>query len=220
MISAVTTLMLTVALAADAQPVKPQNWQNPATWQRIKTGQTPSEVRKILGEPTATESTKAIEAWYYGDAPKADENGSAERPEHGCLMFRRTPTAHVLQKWVQPNWQILPTWEQLQDGYKQALADQRAAQTAERKRLAEEAAAARTRQAEETRIRMEQQRKERAEKRAQQMALAQQKNIPSEQAEIPKSQTGKASNWFLENIFILSCSSAFLVLLIVFVYKQ
>ena len=154
----IVTLVLIVSFAADEQPVKPEQWQNPATWQKLKPGQTPSEVRGILGEPTATESTNAIEALYYGDTPKTDDSGKTERPEHGCLMFRRTPTEHILQKLIQPDWQMLPTWEQLQTDYKQALADQKAAEAAERKRLADEAAAARAKLAEERLMEIEQQR--------------------------------------------------------------
>ena len=148
-ISIVTTLMLAVALGADAQPVKPQNWQNAATWQKIKTGQSPVQVRNILGEPTATESTNSIEAWYYGETPKTDESGKTVRPKYGCLMFQRTQAEQVLKKWAEPNWKMLSTWEQLQADYKQAIADHRAAQIAERKRIADEAAAERAKLAEE-----------------------------------------------------------------------
>ena len=139
----ITALIVIVSIAADEQPVMPEKWQNPATWQKIKAGQTPDQVRRILGDPAATESTKAIEAWYYGDTPKTDENGKTVRPEHGFLMFRKTPTGTTLQKWMEPDWQTLPTWEQLQADYKQAVVEQRRAETAERKRIAEEAADAR-----------------------------------------------------------------------------
>ena len=144
----ITTLAL-LSLAVAEQPISPQKWQNPVTWQRIRAEQTPSQVQQILGEPTATESTNTTEVWYYGNEPKTDENGTTERPKDGCLMFRRTPTEHLLTRWVEPNWKILPTWEQLQTDYKEAQAEQRAAQIAERKRVAEEAAAARAKQIEE-----------------------------------------------------------------------
>jgi hypothetical protein len=145
----IATLILIVSLAADEQPVKPQDWQNPALWHKIKAGQTPEESVKLLGDPIETESSKAIEVWYYSDTPQADENGRMIRPKHGFLMFRKTPTGNTLQKWMEPDWQTLPTWDKLQADYKQALADQRAAEIAEHKRIAEAAATARAEQAEE-----------------------------------------------------------------------
>ena len=46
----IATLILIVSLAADEQPVKPQEWQNPTVWQNIKAGQTPGQSVKLLGD--------------------------------------------------------------------------------------------------------------------------------------------------------------------------
>ena len=42
----IATLILIVSLAADEQPVKPQEWQSPTVWQNIKAGQSV----KLLGD--------------------------------------------------------------------------------------------------------------------------------------------------------------------------
>ena len=139
----IMALLAIVALAADAQPLAPQKWQNPTLWRNIKAEQSPEQVQRVLGDPIDTESTNSIECWYYADTPKADENGANIRPKHGFLIFRKTPAGTTLQKWVEPRWEILPTWEQLQTDYKQAIADQRAAEQAERQRMVQEAAAER-----------------------------------------------------------------------------
>jgi hypothetical protein len=46
----IATLILIVSLAADEQPVKPQEWQNPAMQHRIKAGQTLEQPVILLGE--------------------------------------------------------------------------------------------------------------------------------------------------------------------------
>ena len=136
-------------------------------------------------------------------------------------MFRRTPTEHILQKLIQPDWQMLPTWEQLQTDYKQALADQKAAEAAERKRLAEAAAAYRAKQAEERRKQAEQQRIAQAEKRAKMRTLIQQESSSNtgQQAEAPK-RTGGQSSWLMDNILIIGSVVVLVVMGAVFVYKQ
>jgi hypothetical protein len=44
----ITALIVIVSIAADEQPVMPENWQNPATWQKIMAGQTPEQSAKPL----------------------------------------------------------------------------------------------------------------------------------------------------------------------------
>ena len=46
----IATLILIVSLAADEQPVKPQEWQSPAVQHSIKAGQTPEQPVILLGE--------------------------------------------------------------------------------------------------------------------------------------------------------------------------
>jgi hypothetical protein len=46
----IATLILIVSLAADEQPVKPQDWQNPAVQHSIKAGQTLEQPVILLGE--------------------------------------------------------------------------------------------------------------------------------------------------------------------------
>ena len=46
----VATLILIVSLAADEQPVKPQEWQNPTVPHNIKVGQTPEQSVILFGE--------------------------------------------------------------------------------------------------------------------------------------------------------------------------
>jgi hypothetical protein len=46
----IATLILIVSLAADEQPVKPQEWQNPTVRHIIKVGQTPEQSAKLLGD--------------------------------------------------------------------------------------------------------------------------------------------------------------------------
>ena len=129
---------LFIASAAFATVTPPAKWQNPTVWRNIKTGQTPDAARRILGDPSDTESTKALDIWYYADSPTTDENGRITRPKYGLLMFRKTPQGIGLQKWTPPDWPNRPTWDQLQIDYKQALADQRAATIAEKERIAAE----------------------------------------------------------------------------------
>ena len=145
--ASIITLVLAVVFAADTQPVKPEIWQNPASWKKIKAGQTTEQISRTLGDSAATESSNAIEAWFYSDVPKTDENGRTVRPTHGFLIFRKTPSGNTLQKWVEPDWQTMLTWAQLQNDYKKAIAEQKAAARAqlmeERKQQAEQAAAER-----------------------------------------------------------------------------
>jgi hypothetical protein len=218
----IVTLVLIVSFAADEQPVKPQEWQNSTVWHNIKTGQTPEQSVKLLGDPIETESSKAIEVWYYSDIPQPDENGKTVRPKHGFLMFRKTPTGNTLQKWMEPDWQTLPTWEQLQADYKQVLADQQAAKIAESKRLADEAAAERksiAKEATEERQRNIDDQKNQQRVQIETPPKAASGNEESGTVE-PKRNKPQTSNWFLDNFLIIGCSSGFVILLMVFVYKQ
>ena len=138
-------------------------------------------------------------------------------------MFRRTPKEHILQKWVQPDWKAMPTWEQLQADYKQSLADQKAA---DRAKLLEE----RAKLLEERKQRTEQAAAEQAEKQkalaeARQQQLQNKVQLESDapakdQTEATVKRSGQQSSWIMDNIIIIASVLVFVAMGAVFVYKQ
>jgi len=138
-------LMLTVAASGEQienrpssidnsqSPTPPAKWQNPQCWRNIRLGQSPDDVRRFLGDPAEGDESPALAVWYYASR--------AEHPKDAVLVFRKSRDVQTLQKIMEPNWQTMPAWQRLQADYQKALADQRAADLAEKRRLAAEAAA-------------------------------------------------------------------------------
>ncbi|MFA5187025.1 MAG: hypothetical protein WC551_11135 [Patescibacteria group bacterium] len=114
-------------------PTPPAKWQNPSNWRNIKTGITPDQTSRLLGDPADTDASETLQVWYYA--------GKEQHPKDAVIVFRNTPAGLTLQKYTEPLWTSMPTWQQLTEEYNQALADQRAADMAERQRLAAIAAA-------------------------------------------------------------------------------
>jgi hypothetical protein len=118
------SLIFVLWLVVSNAPTPPARWQNPALWPQLRVGQSDNQVRRLLGDPAAEESTRTLEAWYYQDVPNGDE-----RPSVGRLIFRRTPQGTVLKEFNEPDWSRVPDWQMLNDDYRRRIA---ASQTPER----------------------------------------------------------------------------------------
>lgn len=112
-------ILLTLA-AAELTP--PAAWQNPSAWTGIREGSTPDQVRRLLGDPAATEETRTLEVWYYQDVPT---DGS--RPSAGRLVFRKSPEGTQLDAFTEPDWSRVPDWRQLNKTYREQLLAERQA---------------------------------------------------------------------------------------------
>lgn len=114
-------VMAILAVAFTAQIVPPSPWQNPANWQRIREGLPQQQVERILGAPAATESTPALEVWYYQDTPSG-----GDRPSAGRVVFRNSADGKkVLSDYRPPDWSRVPDWRQLNMEYRNQLVAQR-----------------------------------------------------------------------------------------------